>query len=121
MKNGDTIVIGGLMQDTKSETVQKVPLLGDIPWLGMAFKRTQMTKTKTELLIFLTPNVAMTPDVLQGMSTDEEHGLKLVPNAVQQGEYEEQMRGMEHGKTEVVPEEDLEIKHGSMVTPATQP
>lgn len=117
VKNGETIVIGGLMQDQLSESIQKVPLLGDIPYLGMAFKRTQSTKTKTELLIFLTPNVAMTPDLLQSMTNDEEKGLKLVPNAVQPGTYEQNIEGMQRGKTEVVPEQELQIKGGSIVNP----
>ncbi len=115
--NGKTIVIGGLMQDTKSETIQKIPLLGDLPYLGMLFKRTQDSKSKTELLIFLTPNVAMTPGVLEDMTKDEERGLMLVPNAVQPGTFEEDMQGMERGKTTIVPETELEIKGGSMVTP----
>src|SRR5690606_21625864 len=55
VRDGQTIVIGGLMEDRKTSTVDKVPLLGDIPLLGNLFKRTRNTKAKTELLIFLTP------------------------------------------------------------------
>jgi general secretion pathway protein D len=62
IRNGQTIVIGGLIQDQTTETISKVPLLGDIPILGHLFKRTQVGKDKTELLIFLTPLVA--PDAL---------------------------------------------------------
>jgi len=62
IRDGQTIVIGGLMQDEVRETVRKVPLLGDIPLLGNLFKRTIKEKDKTELLIFLTPHVA--PDAL---------------------------------------------------------
>src|SRR5205823_9853112 len=66
--------IGGLMEDKKTESVSKVPLLGDIPWLGAIFQRRQDSKTKTELLIFLTPHVAARTDVLPEMSEDEVNG-----------------------------------------------
>ena len=58
VRNGHTIVIGGLIEDQLSRTVKKVPLLGDIPLVGMLFRRTIKEKSKTELLIFLTPLVA---------------------------------------------------------------
>ena len=82
IRNGQTVVIGGLMQDQLTETVNKVPILGDIPLLGEAFKHTDKKKSKTELLIFLTPHVAVDPDNLQGMSQEEMKGSKLVPGAV---------------------------------------
>ena len=58
VRDGQTIVIGGLIEDQLTETVKKVPLLGDIPIIDLLFKRTIKEKTKTELLIFLTPHVA---------------------------------------------------------------
>ena len=54
--NGQTIVIGGLIEDQLKDTVKKVPILGDIPLAGMLFERSIKEKTKTELLIFLTPH-----------------------------------------------------------------
>ena len=97
IENGQTIVIGGLMEDRKTETVQKVPLLGDIPIVGNAFRRKSFTKTKTELLIFLTPHVAAEPDVLRGMSQEETEGTKLVPNAIEPGAYDDHQEGMRRG------------------------
>lgn len=58
VRDGQTIVIGGLIEDQITNTVRKVPLLGDIPIAGHLFKRTIKEKSKTELLIFLTPHVA---------------------------------------------------------------
>jgi general secretion pathway protein D len=55
--DGRTVVIGGLMDDESTETLKKVPLLGDIPGLGKLFQRKTVTTSKTELLIFLTPHV----------------------------------------------------------------
>ncbi|MBL7189548.1 MAG: hypothetical protein ISS70_24735, partial [Phycisphaerae bacterium] len=58
VRDGQTIVIGGLIEDKLTDTIKKIPLLGDIPIAGHLFKRTIKEKTKTELLIFLTPHVA---------------------------------------------------------------
>ncbi len=78
--DGKTVVIGGLMEDNDTETVSKIPLLGDIPILGMAFRRTTKTKSKTELLIFLTPHVVESPSELQAVSALEKNNTELVPD-----------------------------------------
>jgi general secretion pathway protein D len=69
--DGQTVVIGGLMQTTKTETVTKIPLLGDIPLLGNLFKRTQNNDAKTELIIFLTPHIVAAPTELAAMSAKQ--------------------------------------------------
>ncbi len=66
-----TVVIGGLMQKTDSTQVNKVPLLGDIPFLGNAFKRTTKTSNKTELVIFMTPYIVEGTDKLENLSVDD--------------------------------------------------
>jgi type IV pilus assembly protein PilQ len=55
--NGDTIVLGGIFEQTTRTTVDKVPFLGDIPVVGLLFKRTIKQDDKTELLIFVTPKI----------------------------------------------------------------
>jgi len=55
--DGETIVIGGLIHDTQAEAVYKVPILGDIPLLGYLFKKKSMSRTRMELLIFVTPRI----------------------------------------------------------------
>ena len=72
--NGKTVIIGGLMQDNKVETVRKVPLLGDIPILGLLFKHTELKDTKTELLIFLTPFIVQNPNDLVALTEQERSG-----------------------------------------------
>ncbi len=57
VENGGTVVIGGIFEQLEREDVSKVPLLGDIPYLGNLFKTKTKAATKTELLIFLTPKV----------------------------------------------------------------
>jgi general secretion pathway protein D len=69
--DGQTVIIGGLMSDTKAANETKIPVLGDIPLLGNLFKRKQKTGTKTELLIFLTPHIVMAPSELAALSDRE--------------------------------------------------
>jgi general secretion pathway protein D len=57
VKDKETIVIGGLIQDTEDTTIQKVPFLGDIPGLGWLFKTNSKSRKKTNLMILLTPQV----------------------------------------------------------------
>jgi len=55
--NGDTIVLGGIFEQTTRTTVDKVPFLGDVPFVGALFRRTVKQDDKTELLIFVTPKI----------------------------------------------------------------
>lgn len=57
VKNKETVVIGGLIQDTEEENIQKTPFLGDIPGLGWLFKTKTKTRNKTNLMILLTPHI----------------------------------------------------------------
>ena len=100
LQDGQTVVIGGVMQDKRTQTVNKVPLLGDMPIVGAAFRRNVDTKTKTELLIFLTPHVAPRPEALRSMSDDEMKGMKITPQAVSPGAFQDHMRGMQRGTTQ---------------------
>lgn len=69
--DGKTVVIGGMMEDQSNESVRKVPILGSIPFLGALFRRTVTDKSKTELLIFLTPYIVENASQLQALSEDE--------------------------------------------------
>ncbi len=55
--NGGTVLLGGIFQETEQDTTTKVPLLGDIPFVGYLFKKIGKTRNKTELLIFITPKI----------------------------------------------------------------
>jgi type IV pilus assembly protein PilQ len=57
VENGGTVVIGGIFEQTDREDVTKVPVLGDVPYLGNLFKTKTRASSKTELLIFITPKV----------------------------------------------------------------
>jgi type IV pilus assembly protein PilQ len=57
VENGGTVVIGGIFEISETESVNKVPFLGDIPYLGALFRNKTRASNKTELLVFLTPKV----------------------------------------------------------------
>ena len=72
IEDGETIVIGGLIETTTQERVSKVPLLGDIPLLGdLFFKNRSEVEVKKELLIILTPRVVRTKEDLARLSQEE--------------------------------------------------
>ncbi len=64
VKSGDTVILGGIMQENITKNVTKIPLLGDIPLLGYLFRYTSQQRTKTNLLILLTPNIIQEPGVV---------------------------------------------------------
>ncbi len=80
--DGQTVVIGGLMQTQILESESKIPLLGDIPYLGNAFKRKIKSNQKTELMIFLTPVVIAAPGQLAGITAEERDRTTLKPKMI---------------------------------------
>jgi general secretion pathway protein D len=101
--DGQTIVIGGLMQDEKLDEVKKVPLLGSIPILNLLFSRKTTSNTKTELLIFLTPHVSSNPDSLAELSEGTLEGSTIktsgAPELFDQHLEEMGKRGPKEGNT----------------------
>ncbi len=76
--DGQTVIIGGLMEDKDDDRVEKVPVIGDIPYLGGLFRKTTKTGRKSELVILLTPTV-LVGDRVQQTATDaieKAEGLK---------------------------------------------
>ena len=57
VNDGQTVVLGGILETERRETVKKVPLLGDVPIFGNLFKSTDRINNKDELLIFVTPKI----------------------------------------------------------------
>ncbi|MCH9698323.1 MAG: type IV pilus secretin PilQ, partial [Gammaproteobacteria bacterium] len=55
--NGETVVLGGIYENTKNRVVNKIPLLGDLPGIGFLFRKTNVTDDRTELLVFITPKI----------------------------------------------------------------
>jgi general secretion pathway protein D len=73
--DGQTVIIGGLMQRSKSQADSKIPILGDIPGLGALFRHRQKADSKTELMIFLTPLIVNQPSELASLTLDEKHKM----------------------------------------------
>jgi len=84
--DGQTVIIGGLMQNQKTQMDSKIPFLGDIPLLGNLFKRKVKGNVKTELLIFLTPHIVYEPSQLAGLSATERGKAELAPKAFKEEE-----------------------------------
>jgi len=62
IKDGDTLVIGGMMREHETKTVNKVPFLGDIPGLGALFRSSSVDKERSELVILITPKIIVDSD-----------------------------------------------------------
>ena len=87
--NGQPVIIGGLMQNNKTESESKIPILGDIPLLGNLFKRKIKNNAKTELLIFLTPHIVETPSQLVALSEKERAAAVLPKKAFTEQDMEQ--------------------------------
>jgi general secretion pathway protein D len=85
--NGQTVAIGGMMQDSKTDTDSKIPILGDIPGIGLLFHHKVKSVNKTELIIFLTPYIVRTPEDLALMTLDEKSRVELAPQAFSEKEF----------------------------------
>ncbi|MCG3178793.1 MAG: hypothetical protein BIFFINMI_01123 [Phycisphaerae bacterium] len=80
VKDNQTIVIGGLIRTSESDTQRKVPVLGDLPGIwGAAWRSTSRTKERTELLIVLTPRVLRTVEDAARVSTEERNRITIMP------------------------------------------
>jgi type IV pilus assembly protein PilQ len=57
VENGGTVAIGGIFEETEREDLAKVPLLGDLPWVGALFRSRSRSSSKSEMLVFITPRL----------------------------------------------------------------
>lgn len=116
VRDGQTIVLGGLVKNKFDLNITKVPLLGDIPLLGHLFRSKKYVKVKKELLIFVEPRI-ISQDLVKKMMMDDRYGagkthriekerreakieqeyLKEQRNIQAEKEYEEKMRLQEQG------------------------
>lgn len=78
VKDSNTIVIGGLIDDRTTVSEFKVPLLGDIPILGWLFKSRSTSRKKTNLFVFLTPRVVQTPEEAVGIYGEKKDHIDRV-------------------------------------------
>ena len=71
VKSGETVVLGGLMDEQTKEEISKVPLLGDIPVLGYLFRSTANSTSKRNLMVFIRPTILRDADVYSGISSNK--------------------------------------------------
>jgi general secretion pathway protein D len=86
VKDNQTVVIGGLMEERIEENLNKVPLLGDIPILGWLFKNKTHEKRKTNLLVFLTPHIVKDAEQLAGLTESKKRMYAKTEDSYEQGE-----------------------------------
>lgn len=79
--NGEIIVLGGLMQDNYQVSNSKVPLLGDIPWIGQLFRSEQKNRNKTNLMVFLRPVIITDRDTAQAVTSNRYDYIQGVQGA----------------------------------------
>jgi len=94
ISDGDTVVIGGIIGQDATEGEWKVPLLGDIPFLGWLFKTHSSTSTKTNMFIFITPRIIKNPADIAAVTLEKEEEMGTVLPAVERELHKE--KNVEH-------------------------
>lgn len=80
VEDGETIVLGGLIDDNVQELVKKVPFLGDIPLLGRLFKTTSISRTKRNLMVFLRPTIVRDSNDVRAISNRKYNYFQAIEN-----------------------------------------
>jgi len=82
IKDGNTVVIGGLIDETLNKTYYQVPCLGGIPWMGWLFKSRSTTEDKTNLYVFLTPHIIENPSEAKEVYIDKKKQIDVIKEGV---------------------------------------
>lgn len=86
VRDGETVVIGGLMQENFEDNITKIPLLGDIPILGWLFTYKHRQKSKTNLLVFMTPHIIRDADGLSDLTQSKRTEYALTEKLYDSGQ-----------------------------------
>jgi len=118
VKDNNTVVIGGLIQERDDVNVTKIPVLGDIPVLGYLFKQKSVGKTKTNLLVFLTPHIVKESQTLDALTAVKQREFAVAQNMYIEGELMVRFRpGVQHETMQAV----LTGKGASVIGGTDQP
>jgi general secretion pathway protein D len=102
VRNGETIILGGIIRNTVTANRNKVPLLGDIPLLGTLFQSNSKESKKTELIVLLTPRIVkddkdariLKDDVVKSLSQESQRELgKVIPPEIKKSEVKDKKTG----------------------------
>ena len=85
MKDGHTIVIGGLFREDNTITKSQVPLLGDIPWAGALFRSQTDTSKRQEIILLLTPHIIKDEEAYSEASKEQMKSIDLLRAGLRQG------------------------------------
>jgi general secretion pathway protein D len=112
--DGQTVIIGGLIQTTDQDMEDKIPLLGDMPGLGLLFRRIEKVKVRDELMIFLTPRILRNAEATHEATLDEFRRNDTLRSLKTNHAYKE-------GALDMIREPDLrdEIRKGSNRLPTS--
>lgn len=91
VRDGETVIIGGLIQTRISEGVTKVPILGDLPYVGWLFRNTSISKSKTELLVVITVDIQRTDEDMRRIAREQRDKYDL-PESVLNSPFMEGLR-----------------------------
>jgi hypothetical protein len=97
VKDGETAVLGGLIRNELQDTVQKLPILGDIPLVGLVFRSKVTEKKKVELIVLMTPHVVDDAEQLRRRSRQTNDKFVLITPEVLNDELDRWTRGLEEG------------------------
>jgi type II secretory pathway component GspD/PulD (secretin) len=115
VKDGETVVIGGLITTTESEAESKVPFLGDIPGLGILFRATTRSKNRTELLVALTPRVVRTIEDGRRISVESRDASGIITDEMKASPLFGGLRLQPEAESEVL---EIETPPGTAESPA---
>ena len=116
--NATTVVIGGMMQKQDTSSIQKIPILGDIPILGLPFRHTVKGEQKSELLIFLTPYIIEGTEKMKELTLKEANNAEMTREAFSADEIRKNLDTLE-----LMPEcdpKDAPVPAAKCVAPAKQ-
>lgn len=113
VKNNQTVVISGLLSQEESETFSKIPLLGDIPLIGMLFRKSRTEKKQKNLIMFITPHVIHGPGDLAAiykakLDERDEFMKKVYGKSIMNSEFYRLMPGYKHGMYNPTEQEKIE-------------
>ena len=104
--DGRTVVLGGLIRDDVQDATQKVPLLGDIPWLGRLFRSDSISVTRSNLLIFIKPTIIRDETALEGATAAKYSYIR----GQQQMRLDSGIEFLEASEIPILPEWENQIK-----------
>lgn len=122
VQNNKTVVLGGLIDTNVIETVTKVPILGDLPFLGWLFKRTSSQEKKTNLLIFINPTIIKSPEDLERVTGRNRTAASgFVSDKIRSSVPENFFIGLDEPKAAILTEDATEAENAAGTAGEVQP